>query len=892
MGCRFRGHDLGHIGRRAALAALLATTATATLANAARAQSGFDVPAGPLSRALAAFGSQSGTQLSYEASIVAGKTSPGIRGAASREQALSQILQASGLVYSFTESGNVLITDAVSAAHAPADGATLLGQITVASGGRDAVSGSGFQGTPDWVYAAPASVSVVSREAIQNSSARNAADTLDTVAGVLTNRSESQKPGLAVNVRGLQDMNRVTTSIDGARQNFQRAGHGSYQQVFVDTSFIRSIEVEKGAVTGVGGAGTLGGMVNFRTVEADDILTPEKNWGVELNGTTGTNAFKFDGSAIAAVRLADGLSVLGGVSGKNIGDYRIGSNGDLVLPGNGNTIVDDRMLYSRNEAVNTLLKAEWQATNDLNVQASWLRYEADGAQGGNLWGSPRRDEEHYVNNTLTGVVKYDPGSELVDLTARLWFNDTSNDEQRGYVGGAEPVTYGMRSFGGSLENTSRIALNLGDLALHYGGEAFHDEGRTETADLEVPGGPDNHYGFGGMNPSGKRWMASGFLNATLQHEDWLTLNGGLRYDHYGLSGSTVYQNQRIVVTPPENCLQWQDMDGDGTPDPNGLWIGTDGNIYYEPGPDREFVPPTCDRWERPGGNETVYDRFPVNVDQNGGAWLPSATLAVKPLDWLQPFVSYSRTYRPPTITETLISGGHPFVPFENAPNPNLRPERGETWELGANVEQDGIFTSDDTLRVKTVFFNRNIEDYISMGHIWSEAANRLYTTHVNLDGTTTIRGLELEASYDLGYAYLGASYTHIKTDFADGYTLVTPPGEDLTGNQPPRPPVLFVPPENKFTLDAGVRLFERRLVLGGRATYVSETKPRFGQLVGAYFNDSYAVYDLYGSWAFSDTVKLRFAVNNLTDVKYVPALGTNAYPAPGRTATASLSLRF
>ncbi len=854
----------------------------------------FDIQSQSLARALAAFNRQSGIQVTQAAGAAAGDIRVNaVRGAFTPQEALAQMLRGTGISHRFTSNRAAIIGASPNVdLDVVTNGATSLAPI-VARGqsDRDADQGSGFQGTPDWVYEEPSSVSVVSREAIESNPAiRNAADALDTVAGVLTNRSEAQKPGVSVNVRGLQDMNRVTTSIDGARQNFQRAGHGSYQQVFVDTSFVRSVEVEKGAVPGVGGAGSLGGLVNFRTIIADDIIPEGKSWGGEVKGGTGTNAFNFDGSAVAGVRLNDDLSIIGGVSHKRIGDYKIGSNGDLQLT-QGNTIVDDRMLYSRNEVLNTLLKTDWQVTDDLNFQLSWLRYEADGAQGGDLNGSPRRDDEHYLNNTVTSVLAYDPESDLVDATLRFWFNDTRNDEQRGYVGGKEPVSYGMTSFGGSIENTSRVDVALGELALHYGVEAFRDEGRTRTKNLDIPGGSDNHFGFAGANPSGKRTMASGFLNAELQHDDWLTLSGGLRYDHYRLSGTTVVQNQRIVVTPPQNCLAWQDMDGDGTPDVNGLWYDADGNIYQAPGPGREFIPPQCDRWEVPGGQATVYDRFPVAVDQSGGAWLPSAKIAVQPFDWLQPFVSYSRTYRPPAITESLISGGHPFVPFENMPNPGLRPERGETWELGVNILQDAVFDPDDTFRMKAVYFHRDIEDYISMGRMWFEPAQRVYTTFVNLDGTTTMNGVEIEASYDLGHAYIGGSYTYLDTDFANSYELALPAGFE-GGAAQPSPAVLFVPPREKATLDAGVRLLDRKLVLGGRVTYVSETTPEYGQLVGSYVNGAYTVYDLYGSWDFHENAKLRFGVSNLTDEKYVPALGTSAYPAPGRTYTASLTIKF
>ncbi len=276
---------------------------------------------------------------------------------------------------------------------------------------------------------------------------------------------------------------------------------------------------------------------------------------------------------------------------------------------------------------------------------------------------------------------------------------------------------------------------------------------------------------------------------------------------------------------------------------------------------------------------------------SGGALLPSATIAVKPFEWLQPFVTYSRTFRPPAITEALISGGHPLVaPVENAPNPWLEPEEAETWEIGANISCNALFTPGDTFRAKAVFFYRAIENYISMGKIYNEEAGRQYDTYVNLDGITYSKGIELEANYDAGGFYIGGSFTWLDMDWADTYTYL---GDDSAGGgtYPASPSVLFVPPEIRFTIDAGVRFLERRLVLGGRVTHVGGTDPAYGQLYGNYVNEDYTVYDLYGSFAVTPNAKLRFAVNNVTDLAYVPALGTATFPAPGRTATASLNLK-
>ena len=102
--------------------------------------------------------------------------------------------------------------------------------------------------------------------------------------------TDRQNPGMTVNIRGLQEQGRVNVMIDGARQNFQQAGHDAVSFVYVDPELIGGVVVEKGPTSTVGGAGVIGGVVSMRTLEADDILLPGKNYGIRSRATTGTNA--------------------------------------------------------------------------------------------------------------------------------------------------------------------------------------------------------------------------------------------------------------------------------------------------------------------------------------------------------------------------------------------------------------------------------------------------------------------------------------------------------------------------------------------------------------------------------------------------------------------------
>ncbi|PCI03006.1 MAG: ligand-gated channel [Hyphomicrobiales bacterium] len=843
----------------------------------------FSIPAGPLGQVIFRFGKLSNIQLLYAADLVRGKRATAISGSMTREQALTRLLGGTGLVYQFTAANTVTILNpaATDTSQVADDGSILLGTIIVSGAG--ASDGKGFQGTPDWVYKKPSSTSVVSREAIKNDPGRNTRDLLDTVAGVYANRSEAQNPGISVNVRGLQDQDRVATMIDGARQSFQRNGHGATQRTYVDSAFIREIDIEKSSTSGVGSAGTLGGSVNFRTLIADDLIEPGRNWGMELNSTTGTNAFNFNGSIAGAVRFSDTFSVLGGISHKRIGAFEIGKYGSVKQ---NTTYTGDIALFSGQVVESTILKTELAPTGDIDLTFGWVRNESDFSTGfyDQILGGGALKEtgQVVVNDTYTAALDWNPDSDLIDFEARAYFNRTNNEETspNSTIPGVPSVTgtssYQMDTYGGSLQNTSQIDTSLGALTLNFGGEAFHDEGETKLngGQYVVWDQAKNAYVdysdvLSGGTPSGSRTVASGFINAKLEHEDWLTIEGGVRYDWHNISGDTVIFGGKI--TPIINTYVTPIVCAPSPPFPPNVGCkgGDTVKVYGDP----------------------YNERFNVNIDNSGDALLPTLMIAVQPTDWMQPFVKYSRSFRPPSVMESFINGGHAGSSINGyAPNPNLRPERAETYEYGVNISHDSLFLPDDAFRLKAVGFYREIEDYISFGTIRNDQANQVYTSYLNLNGITSMRGLEVEANYDAGSFYIGGALTFIETDFADSYT--TPGGNDRSINAGQGAAIIFEQPEMRVTMDAGVRLFDKKLTLGMRMNDVGDSEPALGSLRRNNEIDGYRVFDLYGSYAFNDKTKLSFTVSNLEDLAYAPAVGATYYASPGRTFTVSLRSKF
>ena len=124
-----------------------------------------------------------------------------------------------------------------------------------------------------------------------------------------------------------------------------------------------------------------------------------------------------------------------------------------------------------------------------------------------------------------------------------------------------------------------------------------------------------------------------------------------------------------------------------------------------------------------------YDRYDLHsptVATSGGGdrFSPKITIGVTPVAGFTPYVSYAEGYRAPSITETLIAGGHatgggpPFFTCADGtaalfcflPNPNLRPEVGKNKEAGVNLKYDGIFAANDSFRGKFNVFRNDVSD--------------------------------------------------------------------------------------------------------------------------------------------------------------------------------------
>ncbi|UYZ10269.1 TonB-dependent hemoglobin/transferrin/lactoferrin family receptor [Agrobacterium salinitolerans] len=864
----------------------------------------FNIPAQSLSSVVGAFGRQSGLQVTLATPAAGNVRTNAVTGSFTAREALSRLLAGTGVNFRIAGNGRTVVigTGQSTVDLSAAEGTTVLETITLTGKtGRNSIAGSGYQGTPDWVYEMPASVSVVGREAIQSAGVRNTRDVFNRVSGVYAGEGNGSFPTVSPNVRGLQESGRVVVSIDGARQNAQRGaafgGATSYTasagQGYVDVAFIRAVEIEKITNARSGNAGSLGGKVEFRTVSADDLIAEGENKGGEANVSRGTNGYDFQGSVLGAVRSPDGpLSFVAGYSRTIMDEYKVGTKGEAR-----STALTMKDLLGR-DGWSTFFKGEGDF-GDVKASLSWMHQENDFVQGA----STVIDRESVRNDSVVAKLDWDPESELIDFKSSLWLNDNMTHElraERERYAAETNLDMGLRSFGGSLENTSRFDTAAGALSLNYGAEAFRDIATSVATSAKIAENPSFASSYTSFSPAGRRDVASLFLNGELEPADWITLSGGVRYDWSRLKGSaTYYSVKESIVTTSVPCdlvrnhyTALEYFNRVFLPANSPIWASRY-NIFLVsiwPRTSANCMPGTGITTNTP---VTEYPSHEVDIDRTYSAWLPSATIELKPVDWFRPYVSYSQSLRPPTILEAFFAGARPgdSAGYEYAPNQALRAEKATTYEIGANVSFDGVLLDDDSIRIKMAGFRREVKDYIALGYlVTDQVLDRTYTSFVNLDGTTYMRGLEFEGNYDARSFWLGGSATLLKTEWPEKTQVFSNGTTTTTGEIVAWPG--DVAPKVKLTLDGGMRFFDEKFSLGARLSHVTPTQSRTLDTEGNLreVTDPYTTVDLYGSYAFNDKATLRFAVNNLTDRKYIPA--ASAYTAPGRTFIATMNVKF
>ena len=854
--------------------ALMATTAltglaapTMAMAQAASAPStrSFDIRAQPLGDALTDFGQQSRMQISIDAGLVRGVSSPGVMGVMSPVQALSRLLSGTGFTYRIT--GNLVTLE-----RAPdAGGAIQLGAVRVeGAAGVGAASAAGTSsmdsiggregGDPSNApYRTAGTSNYISQDQIQRFRGSSNGDFLSGIPGVL-NGENRNSGALDINIRGMQGQGRVPIVIDGAMQEstVYRGYAGMAGRTYLDPDLIGGVTIEKGPSAAADASGAVGGIVRARTLNAGDIVAPGGSYGFVVRaGMTGNNVKAPPGVTIGgdepAVRnfnrpdfldlrggnlsvaygyRSDLFDVVAAVVRRRSGNYYSGGEGispDAWKGGANRFSYDEQVLNTSHDNTSVLLRTVIRPLEGHTFDLSYMRYETEHGEmkpSQLMYGdTPRQTTSDVGVDTWTARYRYNPASPLIDFKADLWLTEIDSlvvDPVRLHFGNSDyngdkfAATASQRR-GVTLSNTSRFSGAAGELAIAYGGafdlEKFGLSKDWARLDAQYPGRAWD------ITREGWRRQYSAFIAATYKPAPWATLELGGRYT--------------------ENVVQ-----------------------------------------DRKAGISWVQGGL-INRDEGSG-WAPVISAIIEPVRGLQLYGRHAEALRFASPFEATEG----FSGFVN-PYTNLRPEHAHNTEIGVNYQAFGLLGHDDMLQAKFGWFHNDVTDYITLGDELLTSPDG-YSTNVlariNIP-RVSLKGYEYSVRYDRGWIFGELSGTE--------YTDITTCSREMAGQsewceQGMAPTnqswfVSHIPPRRMNTVSLGGRLLDEKLEFGARYSKV-EREP------------AYEVVDLYGSYAINGRTSLNLTVNNLTDRYYVDALslgeGVAVLPAPGRTLSFNLVTRF
>ncbi|MEX0808119.1 MAG: TonB-dependent receptor [Dongiaceae bacterium] len=377
----------------------------------------------------------------------------------------------------------------------------------------------------------PGSVTVLDSGDIQN----RIPSTIDDVLKGVPNTTMGGGPrrnGETPIIRGFGAQD-VIVLLDGTRQNLLTGHEGRF---FLDPLMLDQVEVVRGAGSALYGSGGLGGVIEFRTRDAEDLLAPGETFGVS----------PFVGGQSVNDEYSTGLTVFGqpGEQFDFIGSFLYRNAGDISL-GDGSTLDSDDDLWSG------LGKATF-TEGPHSIQGAWLRYDGESFEPINPQdpSAPDRVERDVLSQNWRLTYEFqDPSIDWLDLNATAYYQQYEIDDLRLDAMGAGPtgetLTRHVDTIGFRLDNSSYVDIGeMDNVIFTYGAEAYQDKQDGDTDGADRDGVPNADATFAGV-----------FAQAEFDFIEPLGLPGellvipGVRYDSYTSDSDLDDSNSDDAISP-------------------------------------------------------------------------------------------------------------------------------------------------------------------------------------------------------------------------------------------------------------------------------------------------------------------------------------------------------
>ena len=382
----------------------------------------------------------------------------------------------------------------------------------------------------------PGMVSVVGRERILTRQPSTPDDMMRFIPNVEFTGGP-RRTGEVPSIRGFDGAD-VVILFDGARQNFGSAHDGRF---FLDPSLVKRVEVLRGPASSLYGSGGMGGVIEFRTIDAADFLGADETAGATASGGYRSANEEWRGTLTAYAKEEDGFDLVGSVVARDSGTIRLGGG--------------QRLENTEDDILAGLAKASYEPADHHRVEGSFTAFGNDAREPNNGQGeggqlAPGMVDKRLRSNTLRLAYRYDdPANKWVDLDLVSYYSAFNADELRLDDQGAGPegelLKRDVDTLGARLDNRSRMSFSDHLAATFtYGGEWYRDEQDGAAGSGERDGVPDSRAVFSGLFAQAE--VAVSRLGGL--PGDLLVIPG-VRYDSYRTTRRGAGDNRADQVSP-------------------------------------------------------------------------------------------------------------------------------------------------------------------------------------------------------------------------------------------------------------------------------------------------------------------------------------------------------
>ena len=664
-----------------------------------------------------------------------------------------------------------------------------------------------------------------------------------TIPGLLSNLpgvdliGNSRVQGQSINMMGFGDSEDIDITIDGAQKSFEKYQQGS---IFLEPELVKVIDVSKGTFS-PGKYGAFSGSVEMTTKGAEDMLRDGQAFGAFAKTGFSSNGNEFVKSAALYGQSEDyGLNLLVAATHRNNDDYSIAGNTKTLDLSAGSMLSGHFKASLVKENHFFELGGQYGYSDDYKPSAARRGIITPSDYSLNKYGSYEnylrtQAVDREINDmSLSGKYNYNPDSDLIDLTLKASYSNTSQHDTRRVPDGFPDYSASLSAGGDEswldysiykleVENISNFILSGFENTAHYGVQVRHEI--RDSMAYKKGYADEEKYNYGYLQPynipSGTQTVVSTWAEDTI-HLGRLDLTPGLRYDFIRTEGEA-------NLAP----------------------------IYNNPDMEHDYG---------------IVDRF---------GFSPSISAVFALTDNVKLFGDYTYKLRAPLIDEMYDVGSL------RATSTQLENERVSAKRVGIASTFNNVLTRHDTVRGRVSFYRNDVSSNVY--RLLSDNKSRYddpAPTYGNLSGYHT-QGFEAELYYDSDTVFGSAIYSTM-----EGKHNGTLKDTQATYDQY----VSEVAPE-KLVVTLGYKFSDLDLTAGWKGRFVA-AQNKVPTNWTSLFEPSkgYSVHDAFVSWAPREGrlagLEARASVENIFNRDYRPYFAESNAPEKGINFKGSLSFKF